>query len=215
MTTKALVFDAYGTLYDVHSVARRSDELWPGRGAQLSQLWRTKQLEYTWLRSLMGRYVPFSQVTREALVYSCQALGLPIDTDGQQSLMREYLSLSLYPDVKSFLLSCPVGKRAILSNGSPDMLEPLVANSGLSFDAVLSVDEVKLFKPVPSVYQLAVERLGVKKEEIGFVSSNCWDAAGAKSFGFRVWWINRGGAPVDRLGFPPDAILSTLGDLKP
>ena len=209
------MFDAYGTLYDVHSVARRSDELWPGRGAQLSQLWRAKQLEYTWLRSLMGRYVPFSQVTREALVYSCQALGLPIDTDGQQALMREYLALTPYPDVADFLKNLKIGKRAILSNGSPDMLEPLVTNSGLAFDAVLSVDEVKLFKPVPSVYQLAVERLGVKKEEIGFVSSNCWDALGAKSFGFRVWWINRGGAPVDRLGFAPDAILSTLGDLKP
>jgi 2-haloacid dehalogenase len=214
MNVKALVFDAYGTLYDVHSVARRCDELWPGRGAQLSQLWRSKQLEYTWLRSLMGRYVPFSQVTREALVYACQVLGLPIDIDGQQALMREYLALTPYPDVADFLQTLKVARRAILSNGSPDMLDALVANSGLAFDAVLSVDQVKVFKPAPAVYQLAVDRLGVKKEEIGFVSSNCWDALGAKSFGFRVWWINRGSAPVDRLGFSPDAILSTLGELK-
>lgn len=214
MSPRALVFDAYGTLYDVHSVARRCDEYWPGRGAQLSQLWRAKQLEYTWLRSLMGRYVPFSQVTREALAYSCQALGLPIDNDRQQALMREYLALSLYPDVKAFFAGSPIEKRAILSNGSPDMLEPLVAQSGLALDAVLSVDDVKAFKPAPAVYRLAVERLGVAKEDIGFVSSNCWDALGAKSFGFRVWWINRGGAPVDRLGFSPDAILSTLGELR-
>jgi 2-haloacid dehalogenase len=215
MTLHALVFDAYGTLYDVHSVARRCDEFWPGRGAQLSQLWRSKQLEYTWLRSLMGRYVPFSHVTREALVYSCQALGLPVDTDRQQALMREYLALTPYPDVADFLKGLKIPKRAILSNGSPDMLDPLVANSGLAFDAVLSVDEVKVYKPAPVVYQLAVERLGVRKEEIGFVSSNCWDALGAKSFGFQVWWINRGGAPLDRLGFAPDAVLSTLGELKP
>jgi 2-haloacid dehalogenase len=214
MDLKALVFDAYGTLYDVHSVASRCESFWPGKGAQLSQSWRAKQLEYTWLRSLMGRYAPFSQVTREALVYSCQALGLPIDTDQQQALMREYLALAPYPDVSNFLKNLKIAKRAILSNGSPDMLDPLVANSGLAFDAVLSVDAVKVYKPAPVVYELAMQRLGVHKDEIAFVSSNCWDALGAKSFGFQVFWINRGGAPVDRLGFSPDSILSTLGDLK-
>lgn len=213
MNPKALVFDAYGTLYDVHSVVRRCETFWPGKGAQLSQAWRSKQLEYTWLRTLMRRYQPFSAVTREALVYSCQALGLALDTDQQQTLMREYLELSPYSDVKDFLEKLKVGKRAILSNGSPDMLEPLVANSGLKFDAVLSVDELKAFKPAPEVYQLAVERLGTKKEEIGFVSSNCWDALGAKSFGFQVYWINRNAMPVDRLGFAPDAIVKTLADL--
>jgi 2-haloacid dehalogenase len=213
MNPKALVFDAYGTLYDVHSVARRCETFWPGKGAQLSQAWRSKQLEYTWLRTLMRRYQPFSAVTREALAYCCQALGLALDTDQQQALMREYLALEPYPDVRAFMVSCSVQKKAILSNGSPDMLIPLVENSGLKFDAVLSVDELKAFKPAPEVYQLAVERLETKKEEIGFVSSNCWDALGAKSFGFQVYWINRGGAPVDRLGFAPDAILKTLSDL--
>ena len=213
MNPKALVFDAYGTLYDVHSVARRCETFWPGKGAQLSQAWRSKQLEYTWLRTLMRRYQPFSAVTREALAYCCQALGLALDTDQQQALMREYLALEPYPDVRAFMVSCAVEKKAILSNGSPDMLIPLVENSGLKFDAVLSVDELKAFKPAPEVYQLAVERLETKKEEIGFVSSNCWDALGAKSFGFQVYWINRGGAPVDRLGFAPDAILKTLSDL--
>jgi 2-haloacid dehalogenase len=126
--------------------------------------------------------------------------------------MQEYLKLAAYPDVPGALARLQ-GKKAILTNGSPDMIEPLVEHSGLKFDAVLSVDSVKLFKPVPEVYQLAVDRLGVAKENIGFVSSNCWDALGARSFGFTVYWINRTGAPVDRLGFRPDALLGSLGDL--
>ena len=213
MALHALVFDAYGTLFDVHSVIRRCDSLWPGRGTQLSQLWRAKQLEYTWQRTLMRRYVPFSQVTREALVYSCAALALPLDREVEDALMTEYLNLSVYSDVPRALQKLSGLRHAILTNGSPDMILPLVRSAGLSFEAVLSVDEVKLFKPAPEVYQLAVERLGLDREAIGFVSSNCWDALGAKSFGFRVFWINRGGAPVDALGFQPDAMLKSLGDL--
>jgi 2-haloacid dehalogenase len=206
MALQALVFDAYGTLFDVHSVVQRSEAFWPGKGAALSQLWRAKQLEYTWQRSLMRRYVPFSQVTREALDYACAALGLPLDAARTQALMQEYLRLATYPEVPGALAALK-GRKAILSNGSPDMLGPLVAQSGLALDAVLSVDEVRIFKPAPEVYQLAVDRLGVEKEAIGFVSSNCWDALGAKSFGFRVFWINRLGAPVDALGFQPDRIV--------
>jgi 2-haloacid dehalogenase len=212
MTPQALVFDAYGTLYDVHSVIQRGDALWPGKGAALSQLWRQKQLEYTWQRSLMRRYVPFSQITRESLAYACESLKLALDAAKTEALMREYLRLAPYPDVPGALAKLK-GKKAILTNGSPDMIEPLVKHSGLKFDAVLSVDAVRMFKPVPEVYQLAVERLGVSKEAIGFVSSNCWDALGAKSFGFTVYWINRAGAPVDRLDFQPDALLGSLGDL--
>ena len=212
MRPQALVFDAYGTLYDVHAVVRRCDELWPGKGAALSQLWRQKQLEYTWQRSLMRRYAPFSHITREALDYACASLKLPLDAARSDTLMREYLQLSAYADVPGALAKLK-GRKAILTNGSPDMIEPLVEHSGLKFDAVLSVDAVKQFKPVPEVYQLAVDRLGVAKENIGFVSSNCWDALGAKSFGFRVFWINRTAAPVDRLGFQPDALLGSLGDL--
>jgi len=206
MTLKALVFDAYGTLYDVHSVVQRSEAFWPGKGATLSQLWRAKQLEYTWQRSLMRRYAPFSQVTREALAYACEALGLELGADRSDALMQEYRRLATYPEVPAALAALRV-RKAILSNGSPDMLEPLVKHSGLALDAVLSVDEVKIFKPAPEVYQLAVDRLGVGKEEIGFVSSNCWDALGARSFGFRVYWINRAKAPVDALGFQPDRIV--------
>ncbi len=213
MNPQALVFDAYGTLFDVYSVAQRCDAFWPGKGAGLSLAWRAKQLEYTWQRSLMRRYRPFSEVTREALAYACEALGLQLTVTRMEALMSEYLTLAMYPDVPAALKKFVNLKRAILSNGSPDMLEPLVRHSGLKFDAVLSVDELQIFKPAPQVYQLAVARLKLPKESIGFVSSNCWDALGAKSFGFSVYWINRAAAPVDRLGFRPDAILKSLGDL--
>ncbi len=217
MSTDALVFDAYGTLFDVHAVIERCESFWPGKGAALSQLWRTKQLEYTWQRSLMQRYVPFSKVTREALGYACEALELPLDETRTRALMEAYLELAAYPDVPAALEALRRGGRklAILTNGSPDMIDPLVKNRGLqkTFDAVLSVDPLKTFKPSLPVYQLAVDRLAVAAPSIGFVSSNCWDALGAKSFGFRVFWINRAGAPVDRLGFQPDGILRGLGDL--
>jgi 2-haloacid dehalogenase len=213
MAIDVLLFDAYGTLWDVHSVVTRCEACWPGKGARVSQVWRTKQLEATWLRSLMGRYVPFSSVTREALEYACESLGLSLQKDHESELMAEYLKLAPFPDVADALMRKHAERTGILSNGSPDMLEPLVLHSGLKFDAVLSVDEVKVFKPAPRVYQLAVERFGVPKERIGFVTSNFWDAAGAKSFGFTVYWINRGGAPAERLGFQPDRVLKSLAAL--
>ena len=208
-----MVFDAYGTLYDVHSVAARCEQCWPGKGIELSMLWRAKQLEYTWQRSLMQRYVPFSTVTREALAYACETLGLELDRVREQALMQEYLRLATYPDVQETLKKLKSRKQAILSNGSPDMLLPLVGHSGLRFDAVISVDELKIYKPAPQVYELAVRRLNTEKTRIAFVSSNCWDAIGAKSYGFRVYWINRARAPVDRLGFRPDAILASLNEV--
>ena len=214
MSHDALVFDAYGTLYDVHSVMQRCESFFPGKGALLSQLWRSKQLEYTWQRSLMRRYVRFSTVTREALAYACEALGLELTAERMEALMSEYHMLSAYADVAPTLKKLQGTKKAILSNGSPDMLEPVVRNSGLALDAVISVDELKIYKPAPEVYALAVSKLKIPKERIGFVSSNCWDALGAKSYGFAVYWINRAGAPVDRLGFRPDAILTSLADLR-
>jgi 2-haloacid dehalogenase len=209
----AYVFDAYGTLFDVHSVQARCETLWPGKGAQLSQTWRAKQLEYTWQRSLMRRYAPFSQVTEDALLYSCAFLGLKIDEQQKQTLMGEYRKLALFPEVLGAMKNLRAAKRAILTNGSPDMIDPLVAQSGLTLDAVLSVDSLKIYKPAPEVYQLAVDRLGVPGKDIAFVSSNCWDALGAKSFGFVVYWINRAGAPVDRLGFQPDQIVKSLNEV--
>lgn len=215
MPLKALVFDAYGTLFDVHSVIRRCEQLWPGKGERISQLWRSKQLEYTWQRSLMRRYEPFSLVTRAALEYSCEVLGAALGPKEADSLMRDYLELAAYPDVTAALEKLSALHLAILSNGSPDMLDPLVKNRSLErvFAAVISVDELKVYKPAPEVYALAVSKLGVSAEEIGFVSSNCWDAIGAKSFGFTTYWINRGGAPVDRLGFAPERQLNSLGEL--
>jgi 2-haloacid dehalogenase len=145
------------------------------------------------------------------LAYSCAALALDLGRH-QEPLMAEYLRLAPFPEVPAALERLRT-KKAILSNGSPDLLEPLVRNSGLRFDAVLSVDELKVYKPAPQVYELAVRRLQLPKERIGFVSSNCWDALGAKSYGFTVYWVNRTGAPVDALGFTPDAQVKSLAEL--
>jgi 2-haloacid dehalogenase len=215
MPLKALVFDAYGTLFDVHTVIRRCEQLWPGKGERISQLWRTKQLEYTWQRSLMRRYEPFSRVTRAALEYACEALGAALGPKETEILMGDYLELAAYADVPAALARLSAYRLAILSNGSPDMLGPLLKHCALErvFDAVISVDELRVFKPAPEVYELAVRTLGVGAGDIGFVSSNCWDAIGAKAFGFSVYWINRSGAPLERLGFAPDRIMNSLGDL--
>lgn len=210
---KAVVYDAYGTLYDVHSVIQRCENLFPGKGPQLSQMWRTKQLEYTWQRSLMDRYAPFSTVTQEALAYACAALGLELGEEAKQALLREYRALACFPDVRPALERLGGTRQAILSNGSPDMLDPLVAQSGLRFDAVLSVDAVRIFKPSPAVYRLVLDAFGVQPGEVAFVSSNCWDALGARHFGFASYWINRTRAPVDKLGVEPVAVLRSLGDL--
>lgn len=211
----ALVFDAYGTLFDVHSVTAAAESLWPGKGAALSQLWRTKQLEYTWQRSLMGRYEDFAHVTAAALDYACDALNLPLGEAKRAQLLKAYLHLATFPEVAAALGRLRGIRLAILSNGSPAMLEPVVFNAGLHglITDVLSVDEVKIFKPDPRVYRIAVDRLGVPAKAIGFVSSNCWDAIGAKAFGFRTFWVNRSGAPVDRMGLEPDHVLASLADL--
>jgi 2-haloacid dehalogenase len=215
MPLKALVFDAYGTLFDVHSVIARCEEMWPGHGASLSERWRTKQLEYTWQRTLMGRYEDFEHVTRDGLRWACDSLKLDCDDARVATLLDAYRRLKTFPEVATTLQRLKGRKLAILSNGSPEMLSAVVRHNGLDtvLDATLSVDELKMYKPAPPVYQLAVDRLGVEAREIGFVSSNGWDAGGAKSFGFRVFWINRAGAPVERLGAEPDEILASLADL--
>jgi len=211
------MFDAYGTLFDVHSVVQLCDELWPGKGAQLSQLWRAKQLEYTWLRSLMRRYLDFSRVTEDALAYACAALGLALDDARRARLLAAYRELATFPEVRGALATLKAAKirLAILSNGSPAMLRPLVAHAGLGgvIGTVLSVDSRKIYKPAPAVYRLAVERLRTPKSAIGFVSSNGWDACGATAFGFRTFWINRTGAPVDALGAAPDHVIRGLDEL--
>ena len=216
---RAVVFDAYGTLFNVHSVVETCELLFPGKGGTLSQLWRSKQLEYSWLRSLMGRYVDFNQVTRESLQFACESLGLPFSDLAVTRLNDAYRRLALFDDTLPVLQqlqhSLPLVKRAILSNGATEMLNAVVThnNIGKFFDAVISADEIGIFKPAPSVYQLCSDRLGVAPSEIAFVSSNGWDAAGAKAFGFTTFWINRPSGPVEQLGVKPDQLLKSLAEL--
>ena len=217
---KAWVFDAYGTLYDVHSVVEACEQLWPGHGSALSQAWRSKQLETTWQRSLMERYAPFDEITADSLRVACAALGLTLHDAEFALLMQTYLQLRPFPEVRAALAQLSTQRArpvtlAILSNGSPAMLDPLVQASGLSewIGTVISVDAVHIYKPAPQVYQLAVDRLQCAPIDIGFVSSNCWDACGAKSFGFNVFWVNRSSAPLDALGVEPDHIVESLSDL--
>jgi 2-haloacid dehalogenase len=208
---RGYVFDAYGTLFDVHSVVEAGREI-TGDPVALSTLWRQKQLEYTWLRSLMGTYADFWAVTEAALRYSIRRLGLSA-TDAQvRRLMDAYLSLACFPEVKTALGRLAGRSRAVLSNGSPAMLAAAVAASGLGamLDHVISVDRVKTYKPSPRVYALGPETLGLPAGELLFVSSNGWDVAGAKAFGYQVAWCNRSGAPEEELGVRPDLIVSAL-----
>jgi 2-haloacid dehalogenase len=215
----ALVFDAYGTLFDVHSVTRLAETLAPGHGTAISQLWRTKQLEYTWLTSLMGSpglpRADFAEITARALDYALAALRIELGEADRIRLQRSYLELEPFPDVPAALARLAPRPRWILSNGTLAMLQPLVRHTGLDahLDGVLSVDAAGVFKPSPRVYQLAVDRLHLPPARIGFVSSNGWDAIGAKAYGFTAFWINRASAPVDRHGPAPDRIISTLADL--
>jgi len=212
---RAWVFDAYGTLFDPFSLQGKAERIFPGRGEALSQLWRSRQLEYTWLRALMNHYADFWQVTREALVYACRSLRLRCEVAHQDELMQEYLHLEIYPDVTAGLEALLGQRLAILSNGSPRMLEAVVEHAGLkmAFATLVSADKVRTYKPSPTVYQLAVEALELKKGEIGFVSSNYWDVAGAAAFGFQAFWLNRSKATPDELGTAPEATITRLREL--
>jgi 2-haloacid dehalogenase len=193
MPIKAVVFDAYGTLFDIQSVAAVTEQAFPGYGEIITQVWRIKQLEYTWLRSLMRRYDDFSVVTQDSLAYTLRSLGLKRDAQVFERIMDKYLHLDLYPDAAATLAAMQGRKLAILSNGSPGMLNALVHNSGLDrvLDATISVDSAKTFKPSPEAYSLIESTLGVAPTDVLFVSSNPWDACGAKAFGLNVAWIER------------------------
>jgi 2-haloacid dehalogenase len=212
---RALVFDAYGTLFDPFAVKTRAEELFPGHGAALSQVWRAKQLEYSWLRTLMGRYENFWKLTEDALIFACRSLKLSCDNHQRQQLMQVYLTLPAFPQVKSALEKLSHLPLSILSNGTPEMLAPLVAANGMAhfFQNIFSVDCLQMYKPRPEVYQHAVTSLGIPKEAIGFVSSNYWDIAGATSFGFRTFWLNRHSIVSDELGVTPTATLPNLSEL--
>ncbi len=208
------VFDAYGTLYDFNSaVARHRGAIGPKADA-LSEMWRTKQIQYTWLRNSMSTYAPFWQVTGDALDNCLATFGIT-DKSVREKLMGAYLALDPFPEVPAMLEKLKKsGKRlAILSNGNPDMLDPMVKASGLAdyFEAVISVDDAKIFKVDPKTYELVKKRTGVSADKVCFLSSNCWDAHGAAQFGFRTLWVNRGGLPEDIL---PGKLVGHIKDLS-
>lgn len=212
MQTKAVIFDAYGTLLDVHSVHRRTESVFPGHGEAITRLWRAKQLEYTWLRTLMGRYEPFHTVTRDALRHAIRSRGLPSDEAVVERLMQAYESLELFPDVVEALEILSGYRRAVLTNADPGMIEPALRTAGLGgvLETVISVDTLRLYKPDPRTYALACSTLDLPPKDILFVSSNAFDVAGAASFGLRVAWVNRGGLVADELGVFPSHTVETL-----
>jgi len=215
---KACVFDAYGTLFDVNAAARHCKDDLGENEQKLTHIWRLRQLEYTWLRSLMDEYVEFWQVTGDGLDYAMASLGID-DPALREKLMDIYLRLDAYPEVAAMMKALKSGglQTAILSNGSPKMLASAVQNAGLDddLDATYSVDSIKIYKPHPKVYQMAVDGLGVKADQICFMSSNAWDAAAAANFGFRVVWVNRFSQPPERIPGTPIAEIRDLSALPP
>ena len=213
---KACVFDAYGTLFDVHSAVGKHRERLGDIADQVSAVWRTKQLEYTWLRSLMGHHADFWQVTQDALDYAFDMHEVK-DTDLRKDLIEAYLKLDCYPEVPGALseLKDRGFEIAILSNGTPTMLDAAVGNSRLEklIPRTFSVEKAGVFKPDPRVYQIAVDELNVKPEEIVFQSSNAWDASGAAAFGFKVAWVNRFGQSPERLPGKPTIEINDLSKL--
>jgi 2-haloacid dehalogenase len=212
---RACVFDAYGTLFDFASAARRCRDVLGDNVDKVTALWRDKQIQYTWLRAAQARHVDFWQVTGDGLDFTLETLGLD-QTGLRERLMSLYLALEPFPEVRDVLgeLKRAGMKTAILSNGSPRMLEALVsaAKLGELFDAVLSVEEVGAFKPHPKVYQLACDRLQVAAASISFQSSNAWDAHAASAFGMRVVWCNRYGQRRERLPGAPDREVKSLAE---
>ena len=223
---KAMIFDAYGTLFDVHSVVAAAEQMFPGHGDALSQLWRQKQIEYTQLRTLAdpagARYQPFWNITLDAVRFAAHKLGLTLNRAAEKRLMDEYACLSAFPDAVPALRRlheqrgqhAPLGL-AILSNGNPQMLDIAVKSAGMSglFDHVLSVDTVRAYKPAPAAYTLGTQAFGAQPREIVFVSSNGWDAAGANWFGYTTFWLNRQGAPAEELGVTPHGTGGSMNDL--
>ena len=215
MTIRAVVFDAYGTLFDVHSVTNLAEELFPGQGAAISTMWRDKQLEYTRIITMSGQpsdqgvpyYRPFWDVTRAALAYTAARLGLDWNSAVEDRLMGEYLRLTPFPECAGVLqhLAQDGVPATILSNGDPEMLAAVIENAGFSdlFTSVMSVASVRRFKTNDQAYALGPTTLGIPVGELLFVSANCWDAIAATWFGYTTMWINRGGHPLDPIGVAP------------
>jgi 2-haloacid dehalogenase len=213
---KAVLFDAYGTLFDVYSVAVLAESFFPGHGERVAELWRDRQIDYTRLRTLSARYVPFQTVTEDALDYTCARLHLALSPDVRAQLLAEYTRLKCFDDVVPTLRALraqglPTG---ILTNGDPGMIARNVASADIAplLDHVLSVDTVAKFKTAPEAYQLGPDALGLAPASILFVSSNCWDACAATWFGYTTFWVNRADLPLERLGVTPQAVGRTLTD---
>lgn len=219
MTITTCIFDAYGTLFDVSSAARRAAErpgqdYWAGKWPALSADWRLKQLQYTWLRAVMGTHCDFWQVTEDGLDWAMERHDLQDELELREVLLALYWELSAYSEVPRMLATLKANglNTAILSNGSPDMLEGAVEHAviGEWLDDVLSVEDVGVFKPAKAVYDMVGQRFGTSPEQVLFVSSNGWDAAGAAGYGFQTVWVNRAGEPMDRLPAQPHHVLTDL-----
>ena len=213
---KALVFDAF-PIFDPRPIFLLAEEFFPGKGAELSNLWRIRQFEYQWLRALAGRYVDFWQATDDALLFSANALKLELSAQERSQLMEGYLKLKAWPDVPAALHSLTdSGMRlGILSNATAEILDAGISNSELTgvFEHVLSTDALRLYKPDPRAYQMAADVFALPREKIGFVAFAGWDVAGAKWFGYPTFWVNRLKSPIEELGVSPDAMVGTVAEL--
>lgn len=218
MPVKAIAFDAYGTLFDVYSVGALAEELYPGHGAVLAEIWRVAQIDYTRLLTLCGRYRDFRLLTEDGLRFACKSLGLELTGEKRDLLMGQYDRLTAFPENLGVLqrLKADGFKLAILSNGTPGMLQSAVGAAGMDglFDHLLSVDSVQKFKTASEAYQLAPAAFGCDPSDITFVSSNGWDVCGATWFGFRTFWVNRAGKVLEELGVTPAGEGRSLEDLE-
>ncbi len=213
---KAIAFDGF-PIIDGRSIALRAEELFPGKGENLANAWRTRQFEYTWLRTVSGHYVDFWQTTQDALVFATRSMGLELSTDTRDRLMRTYLELKSWPDALPALETLRAAgiRLAFLSNFTVPMLDAAIENSGLRgfFEAHLSTDRVRAFKPHPRAYEMGLKAFRASRDEIVFCASAGWDAAGAQWFGYRTFWVNRSQQPTEELGVKPDGIGTGMADL--
>jgi 2-haloacid dehalogenase len=215
-TTRAIALDGF-TTFDPRPVVALAEQYFPGTGAELGNVWRTRQFEYTWLRTLMGRYANFWQVTEDALVFAANSLKLDLTAGKRSGLMQAFLEIKAWPDAVPALeaLKSAGIRLAFLSNLTAQMLDAAVRNSGLEgiLEPHLTTDRVSVFKPDPRAYQMGIDAFGLRREEITFAAFGGWDAAGAKTFGYTTFWVNRANTPVEELGVTPDWIGSTLGKM--
>lgn len=214
---QAVAFDAFGTLFDVYSVGLLAEQLYPGKGSQLAELWRQKQIEYSFIRTLSGRYKPFWEITQDGLVFAAARLGLELDAARRTQLINQYACLSPFPENLGVLRALKRAgiPTAILSNGTPEMLSVAVKSAGMNglFDHLLSTDTVQRYKPHADAYALGPATFGCPAERILFVSANGWDAAGATWYGYTTFWINRGGQPAEALDVAPTATGRSMDDM--